>query len=286
LAQPIISAAGTIESTTGGFKFPDGSIQLSAAAATSDGCTAITSLPLNISSGGVYCFIGSLSTSGDGITIAADNVTINMNGWTLDGSGAGIATTRFGIFADQKKNITIRNGTIHGFQTAILLQDFSLTISSGHLIEDIRADNNTYIGFWVMGNGNIMRRNQVVNTGGSTNMGFTSAYGIVSYGFGGRLISNDIIGTSASSTGSHSVYLFDSDGSVIEGNRIDDATSDTGSAYGVYISSSDHVLVVGNRLTSAQFGVLYDTSTGKFRDNLTSNVGTAFTGGTDALGND
>ena len=89
VAQNAFSGAGTIESTSGGFKFPDGTVQLSA---TLPPCIAITFLPFNIIEEGVYCFTGNLETSmasGSAISINVDNVVINLNGWTLDGLDAG-----------------------------------------------------------------------------------------------------------------------------------------------------------------------------------------------------
>ena len=71
---------------------------------------------------------------------------------------------------------------------------------------------------------------------------------------------------------------------MVEGNRIDDVSSGTGSTYGLVINSSNDVLIAGNRITSAAYGIFYDAadggSTGKYMGNLTSNITTPFTGGT------
>ena len=55
VGQSTISAGGVIESTSGGFKFPDGTVQLSAILPP---CTAITYIPYVITEEGVYCFTG------------------------------------------------------------------------------------------------------------------------------------------------------------------------------------------------------------------------------------
>jgi len=55
--------------------------------------------------------------------------------------------------------------------------------------------------------------------------------------------------------------------------------------FGLRINSSNDVLAVGNRITSSNYGIYFLVSTGKYMDNLTSNVTTAFTGGIDAGGN-
>jgi len=246
-------------------------------------CTPITTLPTVITVQGIYCLTGNLATSmatGNAIEIQTNNVTIDLNGWKLGGLAAGAGTMATGIYANQRKNITIRNGTVRGFYYGILLDDTSpYTTSQGHLTEDIRADKNTFIGITVMGRGSIVRRNQVVDTGGSTVQTF--AYGILLYGPGVRALNNDISGTAA--TGSAlpvGLYFLYADGAVAEDNRIDDVSAVIGNTYGLYIYISNDVLAVGNRITSADNGIYYHASTGKYMGNLTSNVTTPFSGGT------
>jgi len=278
-------------------------------------CTAITTLPTVITVQGIYCLTGDLATSitsGDAITINTNNVTIDLNGWKLGGLAAGATTLTRGIYTWQRKNITIRNGTIRGFYIGIDLNDsVPYTTSQGHLIEDIRADKNTRTGIRIMGRGSIVRRNQVVDTGGSTDN--DSAYGIQLGGPGVRALNNDVSGTVTASSFAFGLYLSDANGGVAEGNRIDDVSSGTGSTHGIYIFwsndvvaednringlssgsgttyglyfwSSNDVLTAGNRITSADKGISYIISTGKYKDNLTSGVATPFTGGTSAGGN-
>ena len=90
-------------------------------------CTAITTLPYTVNISGVYCLTGNLSTSmtvGNAITIAANNVTIDLNGWHLGGRTSGLGTQAFGIYAHQQNNITIKNGTVRGFFMASTLVEF------------------------------------------------------------------------------------------------------------------------------------------------------------------
>jgi len=253
-------------------------------------CTAITTLPYVITVQGIYCFTGNLATSitsGNAIEIQTNNVTIDMNGWKLGGLAAGTGTFTNGIYAWQRKNITIRNGTIRGFYYGIWLDDGSpFTTSQGHLIVDIRADKNTLTGIQIEGRGNIVRRSQVVDTGGSTVFDDMFAYAILLIGPGGRVLNNDISDTAAINNGQgYGLYLATADGAVVEGNRIDDVSSGTGPTYGMYINNSNDVLVASNRITSALNGIYYGGSTGKYMDNLTSGIITPFTGGTDAGGN-
>ncbi len=252
-------------------------------------CTPIIALPTVITSQGVYCLTGHLTTnmtSGKAIEIQTNNVTIDLNGWKLGGQAAGPGTGAFGIYANQRKNITIKNGTIRGFSRGIYLQDTSpYTASQGHLIEDIRADRNTRVGMFILGRGSIVRRNQVVDTGGT--IFDARAYGIRLIGPGGRVLNNDISSTAATGNADgFGLYLSTADGAVIEGNRIDDVSTGTGFTYGIFILNSNDVLVRGNSITSATYGIFYGGSTGKYMDTLTSGVTNRFTGGTAVGTND
>jgi nitrous oxidase accessory protein NosD len=254
-------------------------------------CTPITSLPNTITAPGVYCLKSDFTpaiTTGNAVEIQADNVVIDLNGYTLDGRAAGIGTAAVGIYAYQRKNITIRHGTVRGFERGIVLNDNPpFTTSQGHLIEDIRADMNTHMGLAAAGRGNIIRNNQVVNTGGSTNN--VNTFGIVAFGPGWRLLNNDTIETKEELSGfAYGIYLNNSEGSVVENNRVGNSSTGPGTSYGIYMTLSTDVLVSNNRVTTTDNGVYYDSYTGKYRDNLTSGVTHPFFGGTgviDAGGN-
>jgi len=67
------------------------------------------SLPLTITESGSYYLTGNLGTSGPGIIIQTDNVTIDLMGFTLEGG------TGKGIDASGYSQITVRNGTIQAW---------------------------------------------------------------------------------------------------------------------------------------------------------------------------
>jgi parallel beta-helix repeat protein len=76
--------------------------------------TPISSLPYVINSPGSYYLTTNLTSpgSGDGITISSGNVTIDLNGFTLQGltgSGSGI------VVPDSYCNLVVRNGTVTGW---------------------------------------------------------------------------------------------------------------------------------------------------------------------------
>ena len=137
----------------------------------------ITTLPYTISVQGHYCFDRNLATAittGNAITINSDFVVIDLNNFKLGGGSAGLSTGAVGIFANNHRNITIRNGNIRGFNIGIQLGGSG---SGGHLVENNVLDGNTHIGAAVNGDTVVIRNNIVANTGGGT----TYAYGLESY---------------------------------------------------------------------------------------------------------
>lgn len=284
-AQSAISANGIIESTNGGFKFPDGSVQTTASVATS-ACHEITSVPITIEAEGIYCLMKNLDysgTTGLAIDIEADNVTVDLNGWKLEGPAVTSLPNSSGIYAFDQQNVIVRNGTVKGFSSgvAILGPD-----SRGSIVEGIRAYQNAITGIRVDGAGNIVRQNQVFETGGIGTD--TYATGISVTGSNNQVLHNDISGmvsTGTASSAGLSVGL-GSEGTLIEGNRISNVSGDTLNNRGIIISSADNIMVIDNRISTTHTGVYFTSSTGKYRDNVTINItSTAYSGGFDAGNN-
>jgi len=223
-------------------------------------------------------------TSGNAITINVNNVVIDLNGRKLGGGSAGAGTNAHGIYAYQRKNITIKNGTIRGFKAGVFLDGASpWTTSQGHMIEDIRADMNTFASIWVFGLGNIIRNNQVVDTGGSTVTNY--AYGIAAIGPGNRVLNNDVYETKEQSTAEATGIFIDyGDGSVVLNNRVGNQDFGTGNSYGIRMSTfSQNVIVRTNTISRMEWGIyFYGSATGLYGDNLTSGCATPFSGGTAA----
>ena len=253
-------------------------------------CQAIVSLPFTIRTQGRYCLVRNLSTAqatGAAITVASDFVVLDMKGFKIGGGAAGAGTQAVGIYALNRRNVTIRNGNVRGFLKGVFLEDTSstFTTSQGHLIENVRADQNTFAGIHVQGRGDIVRNNQVVATTGTTLFGANSAvYGIASDGAGARVINNDVTDTIGMGAGDGvAIALGSANGSVVERNRIGNAVLAASS--GIRINGSSSVLALRNRLAVLGAGIEYLSSTGRYRDNLQSGVSAPYTGGTDAGNN-
>ncbi|HEY0660990.1 MAG TPA: right-handed parallel beta-helix repeat-containing protein [Lysobacter sp.] len=189
------------------------------AAESYDNCIGyVDALPATISTQGVWCLRADQSTAistGYAIELAANNVTLDCNGYKLGGLAAGAGTNASGIYAASGRlNATVRNCSVRGFRFGIQL------LGDGHRIEANRIDGNTEFGIVTVGDGNQVLDNLVYGTGGRP--GEASAYAIWATGQGVRVLGNDIDGV---------------DPGGVDGAKV---------SYGIYAQNS---LVAGNRIT-------------------------------------
>ena len=231
-----------------------------AARAETINCTSITSVPgFSSPNRPDYRLAGNLSTpqtTGSAIEIQANNVVLDLNGYRLNGRGAGPGTNARGINALNRQNITIRNGSVRGFVYGIVLE-MGGGVSQGHMVEDVRAEQNTLGGINVQGAANIVRNNHVVDTGGSTVLGSdAAAFGIYMVGTEAQVLNNDVSRTTKQGFGTST---------------------------GMWLALVTSGFVVNNRVASSDQGFVLGGT--KYRDNLTSNVSFPYLGGTDAGNN-
>ncbi len=206
-----------------------------------------------ITVGGSYYLTGNLtdsSASADCLTIAADNVTLDLNGFTLSNT-AGSGTQATGItIAVSRKNITIRNGAIQGFYQGIYSGS-----AEAVWIENMRLVFNYYRGICISGVSVNVRNNQVHGTGGTAVGSNQSVYGI------------NVAGSPCD----------------VENNTVDTtAATGTGSSCGIYLSNGIDVWAVNNRVSNAYTGIRMNSGgNNQYRDNLTSSCTTPYSGGVD-----
>jgi len=217
----------------------------------------------NITQSGSYYLTGNRSCSGNGILVSASNVTIDLMGYTLDGSGS----TGSGIYMSGRSNVEIRNGTVWNFgysgingfgsisskgHRVINIRAVSngqlngggiVLAGSNHLVKDCTATGNATDGIWVSNSSTVTGNTCYSNgnygicaeTGSSTITGNTcyenSSYGI--YAEGGSTIS----GNTSYDNKSHGISAWI--GSTVAGN-----TCYGNSGYGIKTSIS--CLITGN----------------------------------------
>ncbi len=145
-------------------------------------CTEIASVPFMITAPGIYCLKQNLVNTTDptpaylagAIEIEADNVTVDLNGFTLSNDIAGPANRMNGVVSFNRNNITVRNGHVDGFAQAVLLGGMFARRST---IENISANNSNHTGLFAVGADSKIRNNHV--TGAGPDDGDSAAHGIV-----------------------------------------------------------------------------------------------------------
>jgi parallel beta-helix repeat protein len=231
----------------------------------------IDSLPATISSQGTWCLRKNVSTSitsGSAITIAANNVTIDCNEFKVGGLGGGINTAANGIAAQGQLNATIRNCNVRGFRNGIYLSGAAAAV-----VQDNRLDQNTERGVYVEGEGTLVQRNQVNDTG-SGPAAITSVIGIYTSGTAtvADNIVQDVIASNGTNVAAYGMRIVGGVGASVSGNLVRNPVANgTGQAHGIYTSNGTKVFITGNRVAatnSTGIGIRCNASNGSMKDNV------------------
>jgi hypothetical protein len=242
-------------------------------------CTPITSVPATINQQGLYCLTGNLSTSqasGNAITINANNVTIDLNGWKVGGQAAGTGTQAIGIYS-AANNVTIKNGIVRGFLYGVELE------GSGAVIRDMLLDGNTNTGISTLGIGALVEHNLIVNTGGSSV--YQTAAGIVITGGNSTISDNTVLGLTA--TGGYDAYgiLIQSSRNTARNNILSNTTSPSSeTSVGIAIVDIDNI-IVNNTISYFKYGIDIGDISNIYSFNTVTGCTTDFSGGTAGAGN-
>ncbi|QSX77515.1 right-handed parallel beta-helix repeat-containing protein [Agrilutibacter solisilvae] len=224
---------------------------------------------------------------GNAITIANNNVTIDCNDFKVGGLQAGAGTQTNGIYAMNRPNITVRNCNVRGFYRGINLEG-----SSGHVVEDNRLEGNTFLGASVRAYGSVVRRNQMLNTGGTTN---NPAERALSTRYGVDVLDNLIDGVFSRVGSNKPVYgieIGSSPSVTVAGNRVRNLKPDgtgTGSVNGIFINSSLRAAIIDNHVTHTEtkgIGIKCISSGARVKDNVVGGFESQLAGCNDSGGND
>lgn len=167
--------------------------------------TMVTSLPYTITAPGYYYLTRNLTyNGGTGIIVDADNVTIDLMGFTLSGPSIQNSTF-FGIHIEESRNnVEVRNGTVSGWEMGIS-GGVSAT-GKGNRVIGVRAVGNT-IGVWLggSGTGNLIEGCTAIPGNFGSGDGLGSSGGTITgctvmnfntrgiYIYGGGTVSNNVI---------------------------------------------------------------------------------------------
>ncbi len=216
-------------------------------------CTStITSIPVSLTIKGVHCLKSDLQTgkaTGFAIRINRDDITVDLGGFRILGT-AGSNTTTSGILATNKKNITVRNGTVEGFYRGVYL-DESGGDNTGLLVEHIHAVRNTFTGIQAEGEGIVIRKNRVEETGPGDQSAV--AYAIYLNSCKDVLVAKNFISNVTESNTSAGVRAQNCPETVIKKNVILN-TNTASQKFGIQVLNTGDFLLVANKILNTIAG--------------------------------
>jgi parallel beta-helix repeat protein len=263
--------------------------------------TPISSVPLSITSSGSYYLTQDLQTTGpnqDAIEIDADNVTIDLMGYSLYGPGSGQGR---GIYINARANVEIRNGTVRDFgaegidEIGMAGPEQNPHYGYGHRIIDVRAIFNGNDGICLQGFSHLVKDCSVSGNGGagiSVAMDSTVTGNLILENLGDGLVAlsdSTITGNTVSTNGDDGIEA--GYGCMVSGNTVAynsyfgiwtwdgcaviDNTA-YGNDFGIVVSEAGS-LVKSNMLRSnAQTGILVDGGDNAIEQNLVTDSAVGF----------
>lgn len=243
--------------------------------------TTITKLPFTITKPGNYILRKSMVYNHkSGLPLAA--ITINVDDVKIDLQGNTISIDRqisktletTAIFANERKNITIRNGRILNFFRGIYLEGSGNM--GGHTVENIEVADSTFLGIQVKGRGSMIRNNfiNVVGRDGGATSYTALRYGIDAMGAGIVVSNNRIVDVilSGGSNSAYGIYVHNADSAIVERNYVLNTTSSVSfTARGIKLHICFGGVVSDNFVTAYPAGLNFTQCNSViYRDNTVS----------------
>lgn len=186
-------------------------------------CTPIAATPYVVSAPGNYCLVKNVTSSSDGITIAADDVTLDCGGYTIDGSSQAPSRTSRGILGSARSGVLVRNCTVKGFMTGIQLSGTGNTVRENVFIAPYSR------GIVVEGEENIIDGNRISDAGGAAKYSL-GAFGILANG--PSIIRDNLVSgvspTAGSDKSGYGIYTSGNNAGLVQGNIVRNVLSDGG----------------------------------------------------------
>ncbi len=237
--------------------------------------SATSASTFTISQSGSYYLTGNRLCDANGIIVEANNVTIDLCGFSLIGNNTGA-----GIYMMDRTNVEIRNGTIRNFYYGIN-DNYLFMITNGysinHRVIGVRALSNVKFGIKLYGSNNEVRDCTVVNNGASAsgnnifgisvgnnstvtgnkviNNGVSAQFNAwvsgITAGNGSTVTGNTVSGNGTFAAAAGSTYVFaitTGDDSTITQNTIYGNGTFANSVYGIYAHTGS--TVTGNTVSN------------------------------------
>jgi len=170
--------------------------------------------PKTINESGSYYLTGNIhiSSSSSAITIAADDVSVDLMGFTVSGSNTGLGD---GITLAANKNIKITNGTIKTFGRCGVSSHNDVTQDVSLINLEIRDNNEGAL--FIRGDGHVIESCRITGNG-EGGLGFNAIY----VESNARIINNIIAynGANVSTSGGYGICIKAKNACLVKGNII------------------------------------------------------------------
>jgi len=210
---------------------------------------------------------------GDGLVIGAAGITVDLNGFAVDGIGQGTGIRNAG-----HDDVTVTNGTVREFDHGVRLDAGTV----GGIVSGLTVELHQEVGIQLTDADNGLRGNLVR---GNTVTGNAAGIALLGGSQGTSVLDNTV-----SASAGDGIQVVASSGNRVEGNRISDSSGSgllldgagTNTVVGNTISESSDPAVVlqagsngnrlrGNELTESESGVIITDSSG---NDVVANVAT------------
>lgn len=252
-------------------------------------CINIRTAPARISHPGSYCLASDLKVlnpASIGITIAADNVTLDFQNHALIFSAG--ESRASGVESNGHSNITVKNGIIRKFMYGIRIQDVDLNKLKNNSpdamhniqVSNMQLENNTFRGVSIQARNSSVTNSKVYSTGGTTVFQNSYAIGIEMAGNYCNASGNVIDGVYPVGTGegvglSVSTY---GDGCQVFGNKISLKTKPPlARSFGIWFGPVEKIIAIvsGNTISDASYSGNFEKAKIESYDNFIANISCA-----------
>jgi len=208
-----------------------------------DGSIDPPTAPITTVDNVTYTLTGNITSSGDGIIVERENITIDGNGYTLQGSGSGN-----GFYWTDINGVVIKNTNIENFSYGVYISNSLYSSFSKNNIK-----NNERVGIFLDSYNSVLGNNITNNW-----------LGLYSYGS-----YNSVSGNHITANYGHGILLGEfSFNNSVSGNNI------TSNREGIGLESS-YNSVSGNNITSNEYGIslyYYSPSNFIYHNNFVNNL--------------
>lgn len=163
----------------------------------------------------------------DGIIVAADNITVDLNGHQIFGlGGVNVPHQAAGVFSDNHRGVTIKNGTVHDFYHGIRIRRGSFNRVTQLTTRDNVGGNGIV---FETSTDNLADRNVVIHNGRFSGMATFDTNSLPPAAARNRFESNTLRlnnGSTFGSPPSHGISIENGGGHVVRNNQVETSGRD------------------------------------------------------------